>query len=247
MRLSVLVLLGSLCGCTPWLVLGEKPDPVELPVSSPPALVSTEPQGPPLPAPDPTPPVVTYIRQVTLPPPEPPQEPAPVVAKTRMTASKGPSAPTPQQLIQEAQHEARVAPAKRGYFGSSGVQRYLWMPGKIYDVYLTPSTGTKLVLPPGEVLAHALILNPKSFEVSSATVGSELTASSVMLLRPCGMGEVECVPVSEVDVALTSVSGRGYNLHLIVGKVGMVEVTWELTPVPLVEVAEPGMLPRRQP
>jgi hypothetical protein len=50
-----------------------------------------------------------------------------------------------------------------------------------------------------------------------------------------------------VDVAVTSASGRGYNLHLIIGKVGMLEVTWELTPIANVQAQEPGMLPRRQP
>jgi len=127
------------------------------------------------------------------------------------------------------------------------VHKYLWSPGKTYDVYLTPGMGTKLTLPPGEVLAHALILNPKSFDVSSATVGNELASRSIILIRPCAAGEDQCTPPADVDVAVTSAAGRGYNLHLIIGKVGMVEVTWELTPIPHIEVPEPGMVPRRQP
>jgi hypothetical protein len=153
----------------------------------------------------------------------------------------------PEQVIREAQQAARVAPTRGGYYGGSGVQQYIWVPGKIYDIYLAPNSGTKLTLPPGEILAHALILNPKSFDVNTATVGDELHEQSLILIRPCAGAEPDCVPSpTEVDVAVTSKAGRSYNLHLIIGKVGMVEVSWQLTPIPRLEVAEPGMLPRRE-
>lgn len=191
------------------------------------------------PPPPPVAPDLPPVTYVMLPPP-PPAAPA-------KKAAKPVPEPSPQQLILEAQREARIAPTKQGYFGKSGVQRYLWQPGKIYDIYLAPGVGTKLELPLGEVLAHDVILNPKSFDVSTATVGTELTARSLLLLRPCAAVEPDCVAVREVDVALTSTSGRSYNLHLIIGQVGMIGVTWELTHVPHLALEEPGMLPRRTP
>jgi hypothetical protein len=176
----------------------------------------------------------------------PPTEPV-TPAKGAGRDHKPPPEPTPQQVIREAQAEARVAPTRRGYFGGRGEQRYLWSPGKIYDVYLTGGQATKLLLPPGEMLAHALMLNPKSFDVTTATVGNEVSATSVILIRPCAQGDADCVPSPDVDVALTSTTGRSYDLHLIIGKIGMVSVTWELTPITHIQTEEAGVPPRRQP
>jgi hypothetical protein len=199
--------------------------------------------GPPLPPPA-EPEVLVLLPRPAEPSPVLPEPvPPPKASKGTKTLAE----PSPAQVILEAQKEARVAPTKRGYFGGSGQQRYLWMPGKIYDIYLTPGTGTKLELPPGETLAHHLMLNPKSFDLAMATVGDEGAQNTIILLRPCtpgeGDGEAKCVPSAEVDVAMTSTSGRSYPLHLIIGKVGMVSVTWEVTPVPHVQPLEP----RRQP
>jgi hypothetical protein len=215
------------------------------------------PQAPPPPPPVVTPPAPEPVREVPV-----PFEVQPIVAwttppefvKPAKPAGKGTKPahePSPVQVIQEAQKEARVAPTKRGYFGGRGVHRYVWMPYKIYDVYLTPGAQTRIELPPGETLAHALILNPRSFSVKMATIGTEVTANTIILIRPCAKGEGEdedaCLPSPSVDVALTSASGRSYDLHLIIGQVGMLGVTWELVPIPLVQVEEPGTVPRRQP
>src|SRR5262245_52140071 len=161
LRLVVVSSLLTFSACpSPWTI-GDNPEPPKPPqVFAPGASTlapppSVPPPAPVQPEPDPTP-VVTYIRQAPTPAPEPPREPTPL--KGRGKSLKGPSEPPPQQLILEAQQKARVAPSREGYFGSKGVQRYLWNPGKIYDVYLSPGSGTKLTLPPGEVLAHALIL-----------------------------------------------------------------------------------------
>ena len=177
---------------------------------------------------------------------EPP--PAALTPSPRRAGSKSDREPSPHQLIKDAQQQARIAPSRQGYFGGSGVQRYLWQPGKIWDVYLTPGAGTKILFPPGERLAHALILNPKSFDVNTATVGgSEEALQTLILIRPCATSEPGCVGSPPVDVGLTSISGRAYNLHLIVGSVGMVEVTWEVTPIPYLQMRDPEPRPRRLP
>jgi hypothetical protein len=180
----------------------------------------------------------------------PPAEPA-FASKSTPKPRKSAPEPSPQQIIVEAQKDARVAPTKRGYFGGRGVQRYLWSPGKIYDVYVTPAHQTRLELPPGETLGHALVLNPRSFDVLSATVDTEQAAHSIIFIRPCAAGEGEnemrCLPSPNVDVALTSASGRSYDVHLIVGTVGMVGVTWEIVPLALMQGEESGLLPKRQP
>jgi type IV secretion system protein TrbG len=232
-HVAVLLLASSLAACTL-----PQPEP-ELATPAPLALPETPaPPEPPPAVPEavwPEPPVV-----ITVPAVLPAHGEAPAPKKAR-------SGERPEQVIREAQQAARVAPTKSGYFGGSGIQQYIWVPGKIYDIYLAPSSGTKLMLPPGEILAHALILNPKSFDVNSAIVGDELHEQSLLLIRPCAASEENCVPSpTEVEVAVTSKSGRSYNLHLIIGKIGMVEVSWQLTPIPRLEVAEPGMLPRRE-
>src|SRR4030095_15241978 len=99
-----------------------------------------------------------------------------ILPKASGKTAKATPEPSPTQIIQEAQREARVAPTKRGYFGGRGGARDLLTPWKIYDVYLTPGAQTRLEFPQGELLAHALMLNPRSFDVATATVGNEVTA-----------------------------------------------------------------------
>jgi len=237
------ILLMALCfwltSCTPW-VLGDPPAPLPpLPAPLPPPAPVVAPPPEPEPAWQP----ILYV-----PPPAEPEPPPRSKGKGTL-ARKAPAEPTPQQVIEEANREARVPPTRRGYFGQRGEYRYLWSPGKIYDIYLTPTQGTKLVLPPGETLAHAVVLNPRSFDVNTATIGTEAATSTLIMIRPCatgeGTGEDKCVQATEVNVGLTSTSGRSYDVHLIVGKVGMVTVTWDITPVPHLQMEDSNIIPKR--
>jgi hypothetical protein len=160
--------------------------------------------------------------------------------ETRKRSAKTQS---PAQLIEEANKTARLSPSSRGYFGGGGTHRYQWTPGRIYEVYLSPASGTKIVFPPGEVLAHELVLNPDAFDVSSATIGNEVSKSTVLFIRPCDGAEQSCKPATSVDVALVSESGRSYDLHLIVGKVGMVGVTWAIAPIPQLQTEDHPPMP----
>lgn len=237
----ILVLLAlALSSCA---LGGEPPDVPTAPV------VTFAPPAPPIEPIRPTP--VVTPQWVSLPAPLPVDgdvargpEPAPKRAEPKNAGKGGKPAPaqSPAQLIEEANRTARLAPSPRGYFGGGGTHRYQWTPGKIYDVYLSPASGTKIMFPPGEVLAHELVLNPDSFDVSSATIGGEVSKSTVLFIRPCAEGEQGCKPVASVDVALVSESGRSYDLHLIVGKVGMVGVTWAIAPIVQMQIEEqPGV------
>jgi hypothetical protein len=236
-----LLLAFSLTGC----VIGGEPPPVpETAPAAPVTMAMLAPEPPPPPAPEPVldftwgPPVVP-VTPVNLPARALPPAPPPAVISRGATTKTPVAAQSPVQIIEEANKAARIAPTARNYFGGGGTARYQWTAGRIFDVYLSPASGTRITFPPGEVLAHELVLNPDAFDVSSATITTELSKTTVLFIRPCDASEQGCKPVVSVDVALVSESGRSYDLHLIVGKVGMVAVTWAIAPIPNIQVEEP--------
>jgi len=143
-----------------------------------------------------------------------PQRPA--VSPTK----KGERPVTAAQLVQHAQKVARIEPMERGYFGQSGEHTYPWIPGKVYTVYLSKQQVTGIFLPPGERLVSGLHLDPEAYEVKTDQAGKGDGAYDAITIRPLG-------DTGEVDVFLLTESSRRYLLHLVVGKVGMLAVTFE--------------------
>jgi hypothetical protein len=233
MPLVLVLLLLSLSACTPFAILGDTPRVEEAP------------------APDLTPPVPVTPPALTVPPVveptlvsfpplsrqdapqtalEPPAPPAPL-PKGKKRAGGGPT--RPDEVIEQAQRAARVAPTARGYFGNSAVQRFLWQPGRLYDVRVSPQGATKFVLPPGQLLAVGVALDPNAWDVTSATVGSETRAYSVVFIRPCDPHTTEECRAPEkgaVNVSLVTEQGYSFDVHLIIDatREPMFAVTWEL-------------------
>jgi hypothetical protein len=233
--LTLGILALTLGGC---VIGGEPPLLSDLPPGAAPIVGTPAPevQAPP---PAPSEPVFDFSLGAAPYIPPSAQPPKPLFIKNSPPDSRQVAALSPEQVIREANTFARVAPTARNYFGGGGTARYLYSPGKIYDVYLSPASGTRIMLPPSEILANELILPADSFDVSTVTVGTEVNKSSILFIRPCAPSESSCKPVVSVDVALVSESGRSYDLHLIVGKVGMVAVTWAIAPIPNIQVEEP--------
>jgi len=177
---------------------------------------------------EPPPQCVMLERQSPLPMSLPPPPKRPKLAK----------ALPPAQLIAQAEKAALVFPTERGYHGNSARQKVLWQPGKLVVVYLSPSAATEIELPPGEQLASGLALNPDMYEVTNVRVGSEPATKDVIKLRPLSDAK------QETNVSLLGMSGRSYDLHLIVGTRGQFAVRFELAPIVQQVSDDEGMLPR---
>jgi hypothetical protein len=151
-------------------------------------------------------------------------------------------APTPLQIVSQAHRAARLEPTERGYFGASGEQVYAWAPGKIFTVYLSPKQGTGIFLPPGERLVSGLYLDAEAFEVKTERAGAESAAYDALTIRPL-------LDTGTVDTFLLTESGKRYLLHLVVGTIGMIGVSFELPPMalPARVVAEPTLILPRPP
>ena len=217
--LLVLPLLWTACTMDQF---PEIPQVAESP--SPAATPATAPEPAPMPA---TPPLqVMFV-------PDAPQitTAAPPPRKRARTAS-------PTQIIAEAQQAARVAPTKRGYFGETAVQRFQYQAGKIYDVYVTMDHGTKIVLPMGQRLRNDLVLPALEWDIQQAIVGDDEHAQSMLIVHPKPNEETGAPPQSR-QVSLVTQTGHYYDLYLIVGKVGMLGVTWELAPTLQIQTEQP--------
>jgi hypothetical protein len=223
MQLVLVLLLLSLSACTPFAILGDTPKVEEAPAHdlTPPAPV--KPSGETLP------PVVepTLVSFSPLPHQDAPQTalepPAPPAPLPKGKKRAGGGLTRPEEVIEQAHRAARVAPTTRGYFGNSAVQRYLWQSGRLYDARVSPVAPTKFTLPPGQVLAVGLALDPDAWDVSSATVGNELRMYSVVFIRPLK-------DKGEVNVSLVTEQGYSFDVHLIIDatKEPIFAVTWEL-------------------
>ena len=128
--------------------------------------------------------------------------------------------PNTVQLVKTAEKEASVYPSERGYWGKSAEQTFTWAPGGLYVIYLTWNHPTAISLPPGELVAIGLKLDPDLYDVEHQTVGRELTAYSAITIRPK-------FEKGDANVALWTKSGKRYLFHLIVGSWGLTAVTFE--------------------
>ena len=134
--------------------------------------------------------------------------------------TKGTKPLRPEEVIVQAQKAARIEPSERGYVGQRGEHVYAWAPGKVYMVYLTKKQGTGIFLPPGERLVSGLYLDPEAYEVQTKRAGVGDGAYDALTIRPT-------MDSGEVEAFLLTESGRRYLLHLVVGSVGMLAVTFE--------------------
>ena len=147
----------------------------------------------------------------------------------------------PEAVIVQAQKAARIEPSERGYVGQRGEQVYAWAPGKVYTVYLSKKQGTGIFLPPGERLVSGLYLDPEAYEVQTKRAGVGDGAYDALTIRPTGDS-------GEVGAFLLTESGRRYLLHLVVGSVGMLAVTFEGPLVTQARMPAPALvLPRPPP
>jgi hypothetical protein len=150
--------------------------------------------------------------------------------------------PTPLQLVALANKESRVYPSAAGYWGKSAEQTYTWQPGRVYVVYLTTTQPTLIALPPGETVAMGLLLDKDAYDVTTKTVGSDLTAYSAVSVRPL-------FDKGEVDAFVLTTGGRRYLFHFVVSTEAkaMTVVTFE-TPAVLRDPHPdlPRILPRPQ-
>jgi len=206
--LPFLCVTTILAGCT----LPGEPEPPLVPIQPPPVIETALPSAP-----------VERIELALLPSRVEYCELPPVI-KPKVSTKKPAPASSPVDIVRQAQRAARVEPSERGYVGGSAEHVYSWMPGKVYTIYLSPKQPTGIFLPPGERLVTGLYLSEDAYEVKNERAGSDLRAYDAMTIRPL-------VDKGEVDTFLLTESGRRYLLHLVVGQVGMVAVTFEGPPL----------------
>jgi type IV secretion system protein VirB9 len=140
------------------------------------------------------------------------------------TALHTPARPErPATVIEEANGRSRMAPSRRGYAnGQSSLQRYPYMPGKLYEIYSSPNHPTTILLPPGERLAAAPTLNPDAWDVGVAEMGSDSTRQEAVIVRPVAPG-------LEATTPLLTQSGRVFFCRLrSFQHTSMVAVTWDV-------------------
>jgi hypothetical protein len=155
---------------------------------------------------------------------------------------KAPQEMNSMQLVAYAQKEARIEPSEGNFFAKSGEMTYSWVPGKIFTILLAPTQQTGLFLPPGERVIVGLLLDKEEYEVHSERAGTDPLSYDAIFVRPK-------VDSGQVDAALVTESGRRYLLHFVVGKVGMLAVTFETPQLTQVRAPERPqlILPRPTP
>ena len=200
--LATLVLVTACAGATQHPALPEAPT-----VFTPPA--------------EPTPPPPISVAPVTA---EPTLVPTLEEWQTLRTAPKLKGKPErPEKVIEEANTNSRMGPSRKGYWeGTSSIQRYPYIPGKVYEIYSSPSHPTTILLPPGERLAAPPVINGEEWEVGAAEMGTETVRQEAVVLRPLKPG-------LETTMPLLTQAGHAFFCRLrSFDTTSMVAVTWEL-------------------
>lgn len=137
----------------------------------------------------------------------------------------------PEKVIDDANAGARVSPTRQGYAdGKSAVQRYPYLPGRIYDIYLAPNAPTTIFLPVGERLAATPTLNPDAWDVGVAEMGEGPTHQEAIILRPVAAGQDGTTP-------LLTRSGKVFFCRLrSFETTAMIAVAWEMPSVKLLNL-----------
>ena len=159
--------------------------------------------------------MVPQVPPETLPPPGATQGTPPRLMPPPMQESPPlPEAPRkpvrlepPAKILRDANKAALVSPQRRGFFGGRAEQRYIYQPGKVYLVISSPNHPTSLLMPPGERLAAAPIVNQCTQEsespgtetgcwvVGTTEMGSETTRQELVILRPTKAGLESTMPL----------------------------------------------------
>jgi type IV secretion system protein VirB9 len=161
---------------------------------------------------------VTYlpVAKTVLPPP-PPAPPAPRQRAHRSVSS--------DQVIREANKAAVVAATRDGYFDGRAEQRFVYQPGKIYDIPTSPNHPTAITLPPGERAASKPALNTGQdgdWELLPLEMGEGEYRQEVYIVRAVRPG-------LEVTIQLFTLANRAYYCRLRSrAEAGLIAVTWEL-------------------
>jgi type IV secretion system protein TrbG len=176
------------------------------------------------------------------PPAQVPVSPDPVITPSPdemrllipLTRPRKPARPVaPAAVITSANTRSRVAPTHTGYAdGLSSIQRYPYLPGKLYDIYSSPNHPTTILLPPGERLAAPPTLNPEAWDVGVAEMGEGAMRQEALIVRPLAAGQ-------EATTPLLTQSGRAFFCRLrSFEQTSMVAVTWDIQ-----RVSVPGLDP----
>lgn len=136
---------------------------------------------------------------------------APVVTK------KEGSPRSSQAVVAQAALHARVLPSAATTRGGEHV--YPWSPGQVYTVLLTKTQATGIFLPPGEQVASGFYLDQDAFEVKTQRAGTGDSAYDALIVRPLQDS-------GSVETFLLTQAGTRYFFHFVVGKTGMLAVTF---------------------
>jgi type IV secretory pathway VirB9-like protein len=168
--------------------------------------------------------------------------PAPVRAPTPVKPVSLPPIPErrvkPETVVADALRSSTVLPSKRFYWeGTSGILRYPYAVGKVWQVYSSPTRPTLIQIPPGLRLAAPPMLDPEEWEWQAMESGTGATRQESVLLRPLKAGVEAMMP-------LLTTGGLAFLCQLrALEKTSMVAVTWEIAPTLVVPDPEPAVKP----
>lgn len=216
--LALLVVLLLSTSCTLPIVIGDtsleapmvsqpEPGPVSVPaqvVLTPLTLVQPAPQ-------------VVEIPQETLPSL---LRPVALAAPPRR-AVPAPRPLSPLQLVEEGQQAARIGPGSPGYRHVGAMHFYQYEMGVVFDLYVSPSLATGLLFPVGDAIKVGLFLPKDDFDVETKSAGEGLQAYDALTIHPK-------VTTGTYDAFVLMANGRVYPFHIIVGKKGMLTVSFDL-------------------
>jgi type IV secretion system protein VirB9 len=148
--------------------------------------------------------------------------------------------PTTEAVVEAANAGAAVKPLRATTQRSqSGMVRYPYQEGKIYEVYMAPHSATFLQLPPGERLATSVALNTDEKTPNAWAIGmaeqrrGQPDRQEILALRPLSAPQ-------ETTTALIFQSGLMIFCKLIATeKTAMVSVSWDLPAPPASTVQAP--------
>jgi type IV secretory pathway VirB9-like protein len=150
----------------------------------------------------------------------------------------------PASVVEKAAQQATVRPkAQNTAGGNSVLLTYPYEVGKLYEVHTTPTVGTSIVLPPGEVLATKPVLKspPKEYEKEEELKDTWVVGYAAMTPGGQHQGVIVIRPGTAPQEAMTTLlfqSGLIIPLKLIAyptAAKAMLMVSW----APPAQAAEP--------
>lgn len=132
-----------------------------------------------------------------------------------------PPPPSPLQLMQEGLHSARIGPGHASYRQVGAMHVYQYVVGGVYDLYMSSSQATGILFPPGEVIKVGLFLPKEDFVVDTKSTGDGAQHYDALSVYPQ-------VDKGTYEAFVLMSNGRAYLFHIIVGKQGMLTVSFDL-------------------